>query len=165
MDRTRKVLGAVFAVVGAYYGALGVFTLVRLPGVTTRWIQQSGDPEFKYDYDTFMMLSALGAVSITALGCGTVVKGIAAARGRYASWLGPAIAALPLHWFWFLYRTIGAGLLDRQGQIAVQLEAAIQFGAVCIAYFVLWLITPRPDGAARVPPSIGQPGSRVAHVE
>jgi|SRR5215471_1704192 len=141
----KKILGALFAVVGAYYCAVGVLTLTRVSDVTTQWVRQSGDPDFKYDYGTFLALSAFGAVSIAVLGSFTVVKGVATARGRQASWLGPAIAALPLHGVWFLYRSIGAGLLSRHDQIVVQRDTAIQFGAVCIGYVALWLITRRPN--------------------
>jgi hypothetical protein len=141
----RKALGVLFAALGAYYCALGGFVLLRLPSVTSRWIQQSGDPDFHYDYGLFMTLTALGAIFVALLGWWTVVQGVATARGRRASWLGLAISALPLHWFWFLHRTIGAGLLDRPGQIAVQQSAAIQFGSVCLGYLLLWLLTRRPD--------------------
>ncbi len=116
VDRIRRVLGALFTALGAYYCGLGIVTLAQLPAVTRQWIERSGDPDFKYDYGLFMMLSAFGATSITALGWRTVVKGLATARGRQVSWLGPAVAALPLHWFWFLYRKIGASVLDDQGQ-------------------------------------------------
>ena len=149
MDRIRRALGALFTLLGSYYCALGIFTLVRLPRVTRQWIELSGDPDFKYDYLLFMMLSALGATSIAVLGWRTVVKGLATARGRQVSWLGPAIAALPLHWFWFLYRTIGAGVLDREGQIVTQRNAAIQFGIVCAGYLLLWLINRRPSPKGR----------------
>jgi hypothetical protein len=117
VDQIRKALGALFTVLGAYYCALGVLTLVRLPEVTTAWIARSGDPEFKYDYGHFMMLSGIGATSIALLGWRTVVKGVATARGRHESWLGPAIAAAPLHWFWFLYRVIGNGMIERPHQL------------------------------------------------
>jgi len=135
VDRIRKALAAVFAVVGAYYCVLGVFTLARLPDVTRQWIAQSGDPEVKYDYGLFMMLGGIGATSIAVLGWRTVVKGLATARGRHASWLGPAVAALPLHWFWFLHRVMGAG------------------------YVVLWVITRRPSSSGpaniRLQPAAG----------
>ena len=159
MDRIRKALAAVFAVVGAYYCVLGVFTLARLPDVTRQWIAQSGDPEVKYDYGLFMMLGGIGATSIAVLGWRTVVKGLATARGRHASWLGPAVAALPLHWFWFLHRVMGAGVSGREGQLVVQRNAAIQFGSVCIGYVVLWVITRRPSSSGpaniRLQPAAG----------
>lgn len=145
MDRTRKVLGALFTVLGAYYCALGVLTLVRLPDVTKQWIERSGDPDFTYDYGLFMMLSGVGATLIAVLGWRTVVQGVATGRGRHASWLGPAIGALPLHWFWFLYRVIGSGTLDRQNRVLAQRNTAIQFGIVCIGYLLLWLMNRRPN--------------------
>jgi hypothetical protein len=141
----RKALGALFTVLGAYYCALGVFTLVWLPDVTRRWIERSGDPEFEYDYGVFMLLSGVGATLIAVLGWRTGAKGVATARGRHASWLGPAIAALPLHWFWFLYRVIGSGMLDRHDRIVAQRNTAIQFAIVCVGYLLLWLVNRRPN--------------------
>jgi hypothetical protein len=145
VDWIRKSLGALFAALGVYYCALGGFTLLRLPAVTTQWIQQSGDPDFHYDYGFFMMLTALGAASVAVLGWRTVVQGVATARGRRASWLALAISALPLHSVWFLHRTIGAGLLDRPDQIVVQESAAIQFASVCVGYVLMLLLTRRPN--------------------
>jgi hypothetical protein len=134
-----------FTVLGAYYCALGVLTLVRLPDVTRQWIERSGDPDFKYDYDLFMALSGVGATLIAVLGWRTVVKGVATARGQHPSWLGPAIAALLLHWFWFLYRVMGSGMLDRQDRFIAQRSTAIQFGIVCAGYALLWLLNRRPN--------------------
>ena len=145
MALIRKTLGALFAVLGTSYCALAGFTLLRLPSVTRQWIEQSGDPDFHYDYSLFMMLTALGAAFVALLGWRTIVQGVATARGRRASWLGLAISAVPLHWFWFLHRTIGAGLLDHQDKIAVQRRAAVQFGSVCLGYLLLWLLVRRPD--------------------
>jgi hypothetical protein len=63
------------------------------------------------------------------------------------SWLGPTIAAWPLHWFWFLNRIIGAGVLDREGQIVALRNAAMQFGIVSVGHVVLWVIVGRvPTG-------------------
>ena len=153
MDRIRRALGALFTVLGAYYCALGALILVQLPDVTRRWVEQSGDPDFKYDYGMFIVLSGAGAALIAVLGWRPVVNGAATARGLQTSWLLVAIAAVPLHWFWFLYRIIGAGILDRQGQIMVQRNAAIQFGATCIGYLVLWLTSRRPSRSG--PANIG----------
>lgn len=148
MDGIRRVLGALFAGIGLYYCALAVWTLVRLPAVTRSWIDRSGDPDFIHDYETFLVLSALGAVAIAALGWLTVVRGVATALGRRVSWLGPALAALPLHWFWFIDRGIGAGALDRQ---ATQRAAAIQFGTVCAGYLLLWFIQSSVDSRRAAP--------------
>jgi len=160
----RKALGALFAVVGVYYSALGVFILVRLPGVTREWIERSGDPDFQYDYRLFMLLGAVGATSIAVLGWRTVMKGLATARGQYAAWLGPTVAALPLHWLWFLHRIIGAGVLNREGQLVARRNAAIQFGIVCIGYVVLWAISRRPNSNG--PANLGlQPTAAGASIE
>jgi hypothetical protein len=151
----RKTLGALFTVLGAYYCGLGAVVLMRLPDLTRRWIERSGDPDFKYDYGLFMLLSGVGGSLIALLGWRTIVKGIETAGGRPVSWLGPAIAALPLHWFWFLYRVIGSGMLDRQDQAVAQRNTAIQFGIVCAGYLLLWLISRRSNRNG--PPDIGLP--------
>jgi hypothetical protein len=79
------------------------------------------------------------------LGWRTFVKGMATARGRSASWLGPALATVPLHSFWLLYRIIGSGTLDRQNQVAARRDWAIQFSIVCVGYLLLWIMTRRPS--------------------
>ena len=95
MEAFRKGLGVVFTVVGAYYCALSAFTLVRLPTVTTRWIQRSGDPDFQYDYAIFMIVTALGAALVGVLGLRTAIQGVGAARGRRGSSLGLAMPPSP----------------------------------------------------------------------
>ena len=153
MDWIRKPLGALFALVGAYYCALGLFILTRLPAVTRQWVDLSGDPDFTLDYRSFVLLSALGAISIAWLGWSTVAKALATMRGQRVSWMWPAIAAVPLHWFWFLYRIIGAGALGRDAQLAVQRDAALQFGIVCAGYIALWVLNRR--SIPRRPETIG----------
>ena len=136
----RRALGGLFFVLGAYYCVISVRTLLRLPSVTERWIHLSGDPDFKHDYGVFMMWIGVGAVFVGILGFKTALKGMAAVRGRRDSWLWVAVAALPLHGFWFLYRTIAGGLLDREGRAIAQRDNAIRFGIICIAYLVMWII-------------------------
>jgi hypothetical protein len=148
----RKTLGGLYTVLGLYYCVLGVLKLMRLPGVTREWIERSGDPDFQYDYGLFMMLSGVGATLIAVLGWRTVVKGVATAAGRQESWLGPAIAALPLHWFWFLYRVIDGGMLDPHVRAVAQRNTAIQFGTVCLGYLLLWLSNRNRNGPADIAP-------------
>ena len=140
MGTIRRTLGGLFIVLGAYYGVISVRTLLRLPSVTKRWIHLSGDPDFKYDEGVFIVWIGVGAVFVGILGFTTVLKGMAAVRGRRDSWLWVALAALPLHWFWFLYRTIAGGLLGREGQAIARQDNAIRFGLICLAYLVMWMI-------------------------
>ena len=58
MELMRKAMGVLLALLGAYYCALSAFTLATLPGVTSAWIQRSGDPDFKDDHDLFMPTAA-----------------------------------------------------------------------------------------------------------
>jgi hypothetical protein len=153
MNIVRKTLGLLFAILGTYYCTLGVLTLAALPDVTTQWVQRSGDPDFKYDHEMFMAWIAAGAFVVCAFGYRTAVKGTRAARGRQESWLALAIAAPLLHWLWFLYRTIGNGVLDPVAQVNAMRSNSVWFGAVCLAYVAMWLLT-RP-GARRASPCRG----------
>ncbi len=112
---------------------------MRLPSVTARWIQQSGDPDFKYDDDMFMLWIAVGAVLVGVFGYRTAMKGVATARGSRDSWLALAIGAPFLHWFWFLYRTVGSGVLDRAAQASAQRNNGLRFGTICMAYLAMWI--------------------------
>jgi hypothetical protein len=161
MDIIRRTLGGLFATLGMYYCVLSVLTLVRLPSVTAHWIQRSGDPDFKYDYSIFMLWIAVGAVLVGVFGYRTAVKGVAAIHGSRDTWLGLAIAAPFLHWFWFLYRTVGNGVLDRAAQAAAQRHNGLRFGTICIAYLVMWIVmrdrTPakRPANHGMQPTAVG----------
>ena len=149
MEAIRKTLGGLFAILGAYYCILSLQTLTGLPSVTARWVQRSGDPDFKYDYGIFMMWIAVGAILVGAFGCRTVIKGIMAVRGRRESWLDLAVTAPLLHWFWFLHRTIGNGVLDRGAQEIAMRSNAIWFGAVCLAYVAIAIIMRFGDSPTR----------------
>ena len=136
----RRTLGVAFAVLGAYYCLLSVRTLAALPRVTTDWIERSGDPDFHYDYIGVMALTAIGAILLGAFGSRTAVKGVHAALGRRESWLALAIGAPFLHWCWFLYRTIGNGLLDRDAQTIADQGNLVRFGTICFGYLAMWLV-------------------------
>jgi hypothetical protein len=140
MDTVRRTLGTLFAILGTYYCILSVLTLTRLPRVTADWVARSGDPDFKYDYNQFMMVIAAGSVFAGAFGYRTAIQGIRAARGRRESWLGLALGAPLLHWCWFLFRRIGTGVLDREAQQMAMRDNALWFGAICLAYAVMWIV-------------------------
>jgi hypothetical protein len=146
VNNLRKVLGALLAMLGAYYCVLSLFTLARLPAVTTRWVQASGDPDFKYDYGLFLMLIGSGAVWAGIFGLRSASKGVAAARGQRESWLALAIGAPFLHWFWFLFRLVGTGQLDRTAASAATRYHAARFAIICLAYLAMWLVMRRPRG-------------------
>jgi hypothetical protein len=149
MDIIRRTLGGLFALLGLYYCVLSALTLARLPSVTTRWIQRSGDPDFKADYPVFMVWIAIGALLVGAFGCASAVKGVAAARGARDSWLALALGSPLLHWFWFLYRTVGNGVLERAAQASAQRHNGLRFGAICLAYLVMWILVRPRDAPAR----------------
>jgi hypothetical protein len=157
MNVIRKTLGALFAMLGTYYCILSVLTLAALPNVTTRWVLRSGDPDFKYDHGTFMVWIAVGAVVVGAFGYRTAVKGIMAARGRADSWLALAIGAPLLHWLWFLYRTVGNGVLDREAQAIAMRNNVVCFGAICLAYVAMCFAMRHGDSARRSPNTGMQP--------
>jgi hypothetical protein len=157
MDIIRRILGSLFALLGTYYCVLSVLTLVRLPSVTARWIQQSGDPDFKYDYQMFMLWIAVGAVLVGMFGFSTAVKGVVAARGGRGSWLVLAIAAPFLHWFWFLYRIVGSGVLDRWAQAGALRSDGLRFGAICGTYVAMWIIMRYRNPARRPTDNRPQP--------
>ena len=161
METLRKLLGGLLAMLGAYYCVLSLLTLVRLPSVTTRWIQASGDPDFKYDYGLFLMLIATGAVLVGVFGLRTAVKGAAAVRGRQQSWLALAIGAPILHAFWLLYRVIGTGELDRAAQTTAIRHDEIQYVTVCLAYVAMWILMRRPTDSTSPDPSAPAPASPV----
>ena len=140
MDFVRRTLGTLFSMLGTYYCILSALTLARLPSVTADWIVRSGDPDFKHDARLFMVLIAVGAVLTGAFGYRSVVKGIRAARGERESWLGLALSAPLLHWCWFLFRRIATGALDREAQEMAMRINALWFGAICLAYVVMWIV-------------------------
>jgi hypothetical protein len=151
MAIVRGTLGTLFAILGTYYCMLSVLTLARLPRITADWIARSGDPDFKHDYSVFMAWIAVGAVLAGSFGYRSVVKGIRAARGQRESWLGLALGAPLLHWCWFLFRRIGTGVLDREAQEMAMRNDALWFGAICLAYVVMWIVMRRGDTATARP--------------
>lgn len=138
MERIRRTLGALFAILGAYYCAVGGSVLVRLPSVTNRWIERSGDADFRLGYDLFVALGGVGAALILVLGWRSIVQGLATASGGRPSWSWLAISAVPLHFVWWMYRVVGSGALGRDGIAAERFSSAVQFGVVCVSYLLLW---------------------------
>jgi len=57
------------------------------------------------------------------------------------SWLALAIAAPLLHWAWFVYRTIGNGVLDRGAQAIAMRNNGAWFASICLAYLAMWFMT------------------------
>lgn len=152
MNIIRKTLGGLFAVLGTYYCILSVRTLATLPDVTAQWVQRSGDPDFPPDYETFKTWIAVGASLVGVFGCRSAVKGVMAARGRRESWLALAIGAPLLHWVWFLYRSIGYGVLDPVARANAMRNSGVWFGTICLAYVAMYVFM-RHGGSARPSPN------------
>jgi hypothetical protein len=167
MDMIRRTLGGLFAILGGYYCVLSVRTLANLHTITARWIERSGDPEFKYDYYNFAGLITVGALLVGVLGYRTAVKGTRAALGRRESWLALAIGAPLLHWCWFLYRTVGNATLPGHAQLIANRTTLARFGLICLAYVVMWLVMRRRNSATGLAatgrnPSLVCPGPQIA---
>jgi hypothetical protein len=50
MSMLRRTVAAALALLGAYYAVSEVITLASLPSVTHRWIELSGDADFRFDF-------------------------------------------------------------------------------------------------------------------
>ena len=149
MATIRKGLGGLFCVLGIYYSFVSLRALADLRGVTERWVHLSGDPDFPADAGIFIVWIGVGTLCVGILGVRTALKGWAAVRGRTDSWLGVAVAAVPLHWCWLLYRRIATGLWDSSLQMVALRDDAIRFGIICLAYFVMWIIMRQARLASR----------------
>lgn len=66
---------------GIYYGALGIVTLVRLPTLTQRWIEATGDPDFRFDFEFFAVAIGFGAAMVATLGVVTATRAVRMASG------------------------------------------------------------------------------------
>lgn len=146
MTVARKAVAISLAMLGAYYAILGSFTLLNLPDVTRRWIQLSGDPDFRFDVGLFTMWIGFGAAIVVLLGLATAACGIGTAIGRTWGaryWIGLAIAAPLIHFPWFMYRVIATGTRPR-AEAALGIRAfAIRCAAICAVYALAWVLTRR----------------------
>jgi hypothetical protein len=148
----RTVVVLCLAMLGVYYAVLGTTTLLNLTDVTWRWIQLSGDSDFRFDFNPFMTAIGLGALGVSLLGLGTTVCGMSSAAGRPVSsvyWGALAVAALFVHAPWFLYRIVATGRMSRSDATAGIQAVAIRFAVVCLAYALAWALT-RRDSAGRI---------------
>jgi hypothetical protein len=141
LSAAHRLLGAAFAVLGVLYVTRGALTLFHLHAVVERWTRFSGDPDFRYDIAPFMAYVGAGAVLVLALGALTAWNGVAAARGHRSHWLALALAAMPIHWCWLLYRIVGSGALGRAAHDGVRHDLGIQFAVVCAAYWIMCVLT------------------------
>ena len=134
------------AIVGTYYVGLGGFVLLNLNDVTAAWIEHSNDPDFRYDFRNFKLLTGVGAMAVSMLGVATVACAMRTVTGRVVpakAWIVLAVAAPLIHFPWLLYRVIGTGTLPR-AEAALSIRAvAIRFGVVCAAYLLASVLTRR----------------------
>lgn len=77
----RRAFAGALAVLGIYYGALGIVTLVRLPTLTQRWIEATGDPDFRFDFEFFAVAIGFGAAMVATLGVVTATRAVRMASG------------------------------------------------------------------------------------
>jgi hypothetical protein len=146
MSVVRRVLGAALAVIGMFYATRGAMTLASLPSVTHRWIELSGDIDFRSDFQTFQLMIGTGAALVTLLGVATVLRAVRMLLGHPVRWGVLAAAAPFLHLPWLMYRAIGTGAavfpaLERSPALRL---FAMRCAVVCAAYVVAWALTRYP---------------------
>lgn len=139
----RRTLAAALAVLGVYYTARGAITLAELSSVTHRWIELSGDRDFRYDFEQFRLLIGTGAALVTLLGVITVWRALRMLLGRPVRWGVVVVAAPFLHAPWLMYRAIGTGApvfpaLHASPALRV---FAMRCVIVCATYMVAWALT------------------------
>jgi hypothetical protein len=140
------ILAISLAILGAYYTALGTVTLFDLSDVTTRWIALSGDADFRFDFQFFMLCIGIGALAVSLFGIATTTCGVGTAAGRpraFRYWIVLAIAAPLIHFPWFLYRVISTGTLPRSEAALITRADAVRFLVICAAYVLAAILTRR----------------------
>ena len=131
------LLAVALACLGAYYAIVSVQVLVNLSDVTNRWIQLSGDSDFRWDFEPFKAMIGSGAAAVLVFGIGTVMCGIRAASGRLVRaryWVALAMAAPLVHFPWFVYKLIATG--RRPGWDLTARSVAIRLVVICVAYAI-----------------------------
>lgn len=143
--RFQRLVLVVLTGVGAYYAALGTLTLVTLPRVTSRWIELSGDSDFRHDYWLFLQMIGFGGLAAGLLGAFTVTEAVRTLRSRGpAAWAFLAVAVTLLHIPWFFYRVIAtAGTSDPESAKAALLMFTARCGVITLLYFLAWLLSRR----------------------
>jgi len=143
MITLRRTLAVGLAVLGAYYTFIGAITLANLPSVTHRWIELSGDVDFRADFGSFQVMIGTGAALVTLLGIVTVLRAMRMLRGHQVRWGVVAVAAPFLHVPWLMYRAIGTGAPVFPALAAsptLRLFAA-RCVVVCATYALAWVVT------------------------
>jgi hypothetical protein len=137
MTMLRRTLAVGLAVFGAYYTIIGAITLLNLSAVTHRWIELSGDVDFRSDFKIFQVMIGAGAAMVTLLGIVTVLRAVRMLLGHQVRWGVVAVAAPLLHVPWLMYRAIGTGAPVFP---ALRLFATRSV-VVCAAYALAWVVT------------------------
>ena len=139
----RRTLAAGLAVLGVHYTASGAITLLNLPAVTHRWVELSGDIDFRADFQSFQLMIGTGAAMVTLLGIVTALRAVPMLLGHQVRWGIVAIAAPFLHVPWLMYRAIATGAavfpaLERSPAVRVFATRCV---VVCVAYMLAWALT------------------------
>lgn len=148
----RAVTVALLAL-GLYDAVMGPVSLLHVSDVTARWIERSGDFDFKYDVDLFTALIAAGSVALTGLGLATPVRAyrdLAGQPPRYPEWGGLFVASVLVHVPVFFYKVISGGTLGPDGFPFHVVTTADRFLVTCALYGVVWWCAVR-DARTRRP--------------
>jgi hypothetical protein len=143
MITLRRTLAVGLAVLGAYYTIMGTIVLLNLSAVTHRWIELSGDVDFRADFQVFQVMIGTGAAMVTLLGVVTVWRAMRMLLGHQVRWGVVAVAAQFLHVPWLMYRAIGTGapvFPALAASPALRLFATRSV-VVCAAYALAWVVT------------------------
>jgi len=141
--RFARVLAAALALLGAWYAARGLWVLVTLSSVTNAWIVASGDADFRFDYELFVILIGTGACFMTVLGGSTLYLGSAFATRRQVGrdyWSLIVFLAFTVHLFMLPYKAVETGRMGREAGMRYFLTIAAWFAVVCGAYTAVWII-------------------------
>ena len=139
----RRTLAVGLAVLGAYYTIIGAIALLNLSAVTHRWVELSGDVDFRADFQAFEVMIGTGVALVTLLGIVTVLRAMRMLLGHQVRWGVVAVAAPFLHGPWLMYRAIGTGAPVFP---ALAVSPALRLFAtrcvvVCAAYALAWVLT------------------------
>ena len=144
----RKGLTFALLALGLYYTGLGTVSLLTVSEVTARWIERSGDPDFRYDVRVFTALIAVGSVALTVLGCATAVRAYRQLTGQaptFAStgWGVLFGVAVLVHVPAFFYKVIAGGTLGPDGFPSHVVTTAGRFLLTCVLYGTVWALAVR----------------------
>jgi hypothetical protein len=139
MNVLRKAVISCLALLGAYYCVRGLTILMNLQQVTAQWVVASGDPDFRLDFGSFMVMIGAGAVAVVSLGLTTAIGSVRATIGRPPRtrfWVALALASVLIQIPWFLYRVINTGTMARADAARELRLVAWRFAGITMLYLL-----------------------------